>query len=425
MTANDTPDPDSLAISFDPTVARRLQALAADCGEPLDARVRAHLLEWLGDWGLRVATHTVAPGETLWAIARRYYGDGRKADVLAAYNRIADPTLLQVGDAIAVPEPAESAPLPAGQSPYLHGLHDRGGEYLMERAGKPGWVLCSETVGADPNDWSSATYADLAGRGLGVIVRLNNGYCPGGTLPPRQDYAAFAQRCGNFVEKSDGCHLWVIGNEPNTAVERPGGPRHGQPILPADYAAAFRACRDEIRSRPGHEADQVITAAVGPWNSQTAYPGNLRGDWVTYLADILAALDDALDGISLHAYSRDADPASIRSEERMAPPFQERRAGFRAYMDFMAAIPEALRHLPVYITEADQDVPWEDANRGWIQGAYDEVAAWNGHPAHQRIRCLILYRWQRRPHDIWHLEGKREVLADLEGALRLGHRWHP
>jgi len=419
-------DDNLLAIPLSAEIRRRLCALAASRGETVADVVRAHLSVWVGDWGSRVVPHVVRPGETLQAIAVRYYGDGRQSAVIAAYNDLVDATRLGAGDVLLVPEPTEDLSLPAGESPYLVGLHDRGGEYLFERAGRSGWVVIDETIGCDRADWSSASYSDLAGRGCGVIVCLRHGADGrSGTLPPAGKYADFARRCGNYCERSSGCHLWVIGNEPNAARERPGGARQGEPILPSAYAAAFRACRDEIRSRPGHDADQVITAAVAPWNTQTAYPGNVLGDWVLYLADVLAELGESVDGVALHTSTHGADPTAVSRDEHLPHPFAERQAGFRAYRDFLAAVPEALGGLPVYITEADQGLAWEDSQTGWVEAAYREIAGWNLDPTHQTVRALVLYRWARQAGAPWHIEGKREVLAELEVAMRLGYRWYP
>lgn len=413
-----------LDFSVNEQLARRLMARAADLGEQIEEVILQQLAVWLGDWGLRVKTHIVAPGETLALIAKRYYGDASKHVVIAAYNEILDADLLHVGRELLIPEVGPLKPLPKGESPYLFGLHDRGGEHYMGWAGRKGWVLCTEALGAQPDDWNSRSYADLAEKGYGVIVRLNNGYGHAGTLPHSDHDEAFARRCGNFVERSGGCHIWVIGNEMNLAVERPGGPENGEWITPGRYARVFRLVRAEIHGRAGHEDDQVVVGAVGPWNTQTSYTANPSGDWVIYFRDMLEVLDGDLDGIAIHTYARDADPASIVSEERMDPPFHRRRKAFRTYMDFMEAIPGAIRHLPVYLTETDQNAAWLDVNSGWVQEAYAEINRWNSHITHQKIRCMLLYRWQRQPNDIWWIQGKDEVINDLRAALRHEYRWY-
>ncbi|GAG53110.1 unnamed protein product, partial [marine sediment metagenome] len=109
---------------------------------------------------------------------------------------------------------ARDKTLRQGESSYIYGIHDREGAHLL---GGKGWVAISEAVGCNRDDWGSRAYTDLADQGLGVIVRLNHGYCPTGTIPTLKSYPHFAQRCGNFVENSHGCHIWVIGNEPNLA----------------------------------------------------------------------------------------------------------------------------------------------------------------------------------------------------------------
>ena len=43
--------------------------------------------------------------------------------------------------------------------------------------------------------------------GFGVIVRLNNGYMPNGTIPHSTEYQRFAQRCANFVRSSGGAKI--------------------------------------------------------------------------------------------------------------------------------------------------------------------------------------------------------------------------
>jgi LysM repeat protein len=413
-----------IEITVDEQVARRLAARAAFVGESLDERGRKELVDWLGSWGLEFAVHVVKAKESLASIARDYYGDLKKAAVIAAFNDIENPNLISIGQVLRLPEVKAKVPLIKGESAYLFGIHDRGGEALMAATGRRGWVLCTEAIGAGRNDWSTQSYADLADGGYGVIVRLNNGYGHDGTLPNSSRYADFAVRCGNFVERSAGCHIWVIGNEPNLAVERPGGPENGEVITPAKYAQAFLACRRAIRSRPDHESDQVVMAAVGPWNIQTIYPENPSGDWIVYYRQILERIAGQVDGIAIHTYARDGNPANIVSEACMAPPYHNRRSMFRTYMDFMEAIPTESRPLPVYLTETNQNVAWEDVNRGWVREAYGEINRWNSDPSHQKIRAVILYRWERHTGDIWHLSSKSQVIADLRAALQNDYRWY-
>lgn len=308
---------------------------------------------------------------------------------------------------------SESALRARDESEFIYGIHDRGGAHVLE--GK-GWVVQAEELGCDPNNWGSASYAELADQGLGIIVRLNHGYGPNGTIPVVEHYQDFAKRCGNWVEKSDGCHIWIIGNEPNLGCERP----QWQPIRATMYANCYRLCRREIRRRPDHENDQVIVAAIGPWNVET-------GPWIDYFRDVLWELNiDSVhgfqvDGIAVHTYSRSPWPHEVVTDARMDPPFSHLHSGFRTYQDFMAAIPAWAKSLPVYVTEANQNNPWRNENTGWVQEAYAEIDRWNHGTGHQQIRCLVLYRWMR--YDQWHIDGIGGVLDDLKIALTHGYKW--
>lgn len=303
---------------------------------------------------------------------------------------------------------------------YIFGLHEPGGEWLMEEKGKKGWILFTERVFHDPNDQHGADYSQWENKGFGIISRINHDYFPGGTLPPPQHYDAFAQRVRNFVRNSRGGHIWVIGNEMNHVQERP----EGQMITPQLYAQCYKKCRDQIHGLPGHENDQVAVGSVAPWNNTTAYPGNEAGDWVKYFVDILraiAALGCPVDAITHHAYTHGRDPNLVFSEQRMDPPFQNRRYHFRCYRDFMEATPSEFRNAPVYITEADEDEEWENANRGWVQNAYKEINDWNSVPNNQQIRALILYRWPR--FDKWYIDGKGGVHDDFRAAMNNAYTW--
>lgn len=48
-------------------------------------------------------THTVVSGDTLWAIAEQYLGDGNRYTEIAQLNNIANPDLINVGQVITIP----------------------------------------------------------------------------------------------------------------------------------------------------------------------------------------------------------------------------------------------------------------------------------------------------------------------------------
>ena len=334
-------------LTVDEQLARRMLARAVELKTDLQAVAPTSSKPGWAT-GAQLAVHVVARGETLVKLSRRYYGDDNKALVIAAYNEITDPNALRVGQVLRMPNAKSTpvTPLRKGESPYLFGIHDRGGEHLMGWSGRKGWVLVTEALGADPNDWSGRNYADLSDQGYGVMARLNHGYNPQGTLPASRNYGNFARRVGNMVERSSGCHIWMIGNEPNLAVERPGGPDHGEVITAEMYARCYRLCREEIRSRPGHADDQVVTAAIGPWNIQTKYAGKPH----RRLDRLLPA--DAGPVGQRGGWHRDShlwarwQPGQHHQRSAHGWGFEHRRSMFRTYIDYMQAIPPLLRICP-------------------------------------------------------------------------------
>jgi LysM domain len=48
-------------------------------------------------------THTVESGDTLWAIAEQFYGDGNKYQVIADASGISNPDLIQPGQVLTIP----------------------------------------------------------------------------------------------------------------------------------------------------------------------------------------------------------------------------------------------------------------------------------------------------------------------------------
>jgi len=414
------------SVQIDEQLYRRFKARTAFEGTTMTAWLYDFVTQWTGNWPTRTISYTVKAGDNLQTIAFRFYSDATKYWVIAYLNGISNPALIYVGQQLLIPEPITSGQLPSGESPYIFGIHDRGGEYLMAAKGKKGWVLITEDIGYNPYDHSSKDYSDLENDGYGVLVRLNNGYSDPdagsypGTIPEQSHYQEFAVRCGNFVEHSKGCHIWIIGNEMNHPNEWPGG-INGQMITPQMYADCFKRCYEEIHRRPGHEDDQVVLGAVAPWPDKAKYPGNERGDWIKYLADLLALVRKQCDGIALHTYTHGPEPSKITAFVPMQPPFADRNFEFRTYRQFMEAIPASMRILPIYITETDQTGPWAHSNTGWVQAAYAEIDRWNQDPTHQKIRCLLLYRWL--PHDQWSFKDIQEIKDDFSAALEHDYRW--
>lgn len=462
---------------------------------------------------------------------------------------------------------------PLFDSEYIFGIHEPGGEHHMKEAGKPGWILFTEAVGHDANNRSGKDFRQWSDQGYGVICRINNGYEPEGTIPNSSQYSAFAQRCANFVAASQGCKIWIIGNEMNYSVEWPplgaahsvapaataapssadtvestqqSGNQHSnstprdrtlpdsgsgigrmwrsllrwlsggmgsanlydeerlevdaqadtdtaferaaavalsdeelatsdpfnrdpkqrfnaifapeelpensqddassttdgpggipapasapatrsasgrQPITPQLYAQCYRLCRDAIHRKPGHSNDQVLVGAPAPWNVNTSYAGNPSGDWIVYFRDILNQIGAGnCDGMTIHTYTHGVDPNLINSTQKMNPPFQNYHYHFYTYKDFMNAVPSNMRHLPMYLTETDQNDPWENRNSGWVQRAFGDIDHWNKQSGNQQIRAMILYRWPKI--DKWYIEGKQGVIDDFRTALRSDYRWN-
>lgn len=305
-----------------------------------------------------------------------------------------------------------------GESPYLFGLHEPGGERHMAEKGKRGWILFTEEVGRDPANRSGKDFRPWADAGYGVLVRINHGYGPTqGTIPYEAHYDAFAQRVANYVQNSPGAHLWIIGNETNLPVEWPRYLGPEERITAARYAACFAKCRAKIKALPGHSGDAVIVQPTAPWNDQVGQ------GWIEYHAEVLHRLGSGgLDGIAIHTYTHGSDPNLIYSTAKMNPPYQDRYYNFYAYRDFMNAIPSWARSLPVYLTEMTQTPGgWADVNSGWVKNAYKEIHWWNQQSGTQKIRAAILYRWPRL--DDSYIDGKWGVINDFRDAMNNDYRW--
>ncbi|MCX7839194.1 MAG: hypothetical protein N2559_07020, partial [Anaerolineae bacterium] len=345
------------------------------------------------------------------------YGAGglwQSFDLTPIGSRIAQYVASQGGGVVI--EPSEPVKMPT----HIYAIHDLGGEGAITGGGRTGWIVDSVNLSTQ----TGYDYTALTNAGIVPIVRLNNGYGTAGTIPTSDQYDAFAAKCAAYVRNSRGAHVWIIGNEMNLAQERPEsvyGVR--EVITPDKYATCFLKCRAAIKSVPGHAYDWVIPGAVAPVCADTKYTGNERGDWVKYFLDILTLIGDHVDALALHCYTQDYNVAQITSEEMMQPPFTDRHFRFRMYRDFLNALPERFRSLPVLITETNPSAGWGETNIGWIQAAYREIAAWNAVPTNQPIQALALFRWQRLPdHPEWSIQGNQQLSEDFRRALDADYR---
>jgi PKD repeat protein len=342
-----------------------------------------------------------------------------------------------------------SAPASA-QSPYIYGVHDHDPspqEYLnrIEAGGATGWVTATVAIGADPNDHGGGDFSFLANRGHTVVVRINYGYCPNGTIPEPARYDNFAQRAANYVANSTGANIWIIGNETNLAGEWPLENGHLSYVSPQDYATLFRKVYNAIKAvRPDHQVvSQALAPFAGPYN-----PGSTCGyshdgnplNWAQYMNQMLTAIKSTggLDGIAVHINSRGYSYADIHSTQKVSAGGQDLYFSFYVYKDWVDhGIPSDLYHLPIYATESNgihywsgnhPEDPGSHYEAGWMQEVYAEIDRYNstaaatGKPIY---RCVNMYRWCGWC-DGWNIDSspyEGQILSDLEQAVAAGYTW--
>lgn len=343
---------------------------------------------------------------------------------------------------------------PKGVSPHIFGIHAvdivddphtkgaiRG---LYQGTGKKGWVfftqVCGRTASAlQPNNDIRAFFWEWVSQGYGVIVRLNHGYEPGGTLPEKKYYDGFAEAAARWVElflkRTDlpaADYTWTIqiANEQNNPREHPGGFEHPtEHISPEMYAEAFNKTYAKIKAVLPNAI--VCPGAIDPYNYMPWKAQN-NAQWrpLDYYEKMLANIH-ALDGIILHAYTHGPNLAAVTHLQRFGNgtgPLWDHYYDFQIYRLFMERIPAKWRDLPVYITEmnhihrpaGEHDQGWISQNVGWVREVYKEIDRWNKMPYAQQIRCGLLYRWFG---DQWSLNDKPGILEDFKMALSSDYRW--
>ena len=137
-----------------------------------------------------------------------------------------------------------------------------------------------------------------------------------------------------------------------------------------------------------------------------------------YFTDILSLLGPSgTDGFALHTYTHDDDPTLIVDEAMMRAPYETRHFSFRAYQDFMAAVPHAMQHLPVYLTEMGDSTTSSD----WVQQAYAEIDQWNQIAGNQPIRAAALLCMT--PDGLCTIEDSPQLFDGFREVLDQEYRW--
>ncbi len=439
--------------------------------EPPTGEPTAHVVVESPDLGLRLRAGPGAMYDRIWSMPHKTVltsledpvTTGKKVGCHGEWIHVRTPALYE-GYAAAwylrYPEqqderqPASPDGMRTGVSPHIFGIHAlsvaddpygrdriRG---LYDGTGKQGWILFTEICGRhadtiNQNPEIRRRLWDWAEAGYGVIVRLNYGYEPGGTLPESRFYDDYAAAAARWVEvhlkepgRSSSSYTWTIqiGNEQNNPREHPGGFEHPiEHITAANYADAFN--RTYARIKKVLPNATVCPGALDPYNySPMRALGNERWRPLDYFTMMMDRIE-ALDGIILHAYTHGPALALVTHLKRFGDgtgPLGDHYYDFQTYRVFMERIPAQWRDLPVYITEMDHihlpagehDQGWVNQNVGWVRAAYAEIDRWNQMPYAQQIRCGLLYRWMG---DAWAIERKPEILTDFRQSLANDYRW--
>ena len=335
----------------------------------------------------------------------------------------------------------------AQESPHIYGIHDHdtGQQGYLDRLnaqGVTGWVTATLGIGHDPNDHGGGDFRSISNQAHTVIARLNNGYGSTGTIPVPAQYADFAQRCANYVAASQGCDIWLIGNETNLASEWPAVNGYRSYISPQSYAECFRLCYNAIKAvRPNAKVlCQALAPWAGPYGAGADHDAMPLG-WTEYMHQMLTSISatGGLDGIAVHINSRGYTYNDVHSTAQVNGQY----FSFYVYKDWVnLGTPAHLRTLPYYATECNGGWYWKGGHSecvscanpsccyqpGWMQWIHEEINAWNQSRAASGegiYRCINMYRWCSWC-DGWNIDGapqKGQFLADLDAVAAQKYRW--
>lgn len=292
-------------------------------------------------------------------------------------------------------------------SKHIYGIHEWSDEvahWLAER-GQTGWWLELTHLAQDYNG------RNLQRGHMKPVVRIQWGYSEG-TIPSPHEYDEFARRAAEFVRNSQGIEYVHVGNEIN--IKDFDHPPSG-PITKQQYTECYHKVYRAIKS-----VNQNIKIAPAPLATWTINPPFGWNDWITDMVDLFNMIGhDKIDWIALHAYSTSPDDSNFTEIKPMNAPFQHRSYSFAVLWEYIANIPQNLRHLPVMVTETNfNDKNWDNNTGHWIQGMFHHINQWNQNPNNQQILAAMPFRWNKDVGDGWDLSRSEKSKNDFRESLK-------
>jgi hypothetical protein len=285
----------------------------------------------------------------------------------------------------------------------LVGIHNQDGAQWMLDNGVSGCALFTVALGGNGTK-IDATRFEAAG--IKVLVRLNYGYHPQGTIPSDDDpqYEPFISACVYTMLNSSGVWGFILGNETNNPAEYP----QGEAITPERYATLYNRIWDQV---PTHipMGVQAVDPYFGPGSDNRDY-------WLRILNNIYGA-----DFLTVHPKTQDSNPENVDSPVKFSDhPLLWQFLHLRAYQPLLDVVPDRFKHLPVFATEVNpqrhndnRTLGWqEDQGPEWVRRAVSHFNTYND-TAVMPIQGVIFYRYSQ---DDWRLHNKAAILEAIKQA---------
>ena len=247
---------------------------------------------------------------------------------------------------------------------------------MLDCATHGGWTL--ETIITNSASWWQAPYfaglyTDLYNnKNMTIITRIDYNWGETVPSPTNPDHAGWHNTVVNTVNTlRHGCHIWLIGNEPNITIEGDNWPN--QQVTPAGYAEIYRRVRNAIHNNASSSpAGQHIVLVAAP-SPGGIIPGIRWKDGNQWLGEVLDLIpNNEVDGVALHAYGAVAS-------------FHASYASALAVIDS-----KGLKHVPTYITEWNI-VTGEATMAQTVRDCFADLNNWNNTPGNHNVRCLCWF----------------------------------